>query len=315
MDKGKACQSNLVESKRLNRIGIVGRNGQLARALSLECQQEHIEFASSSREECDMSGSPESIGGYLKSLGELDGIINASAYTAVDKAEEEAELAHKVNSDGVEALAKHCSRHSLPLIHVSTDYVFAGSSDKPYAPDDETNPINVYGKTKLAGENVILSSGANAGILRTSWVFDGVGNNFLTTMLRLRESRDELNVVADQIGRPTFARHLAQACLIALLKLRLSPKKQCEIYHVSGTGNPISWAEFAKTIFEKTDHLFERKMKVNEIPASEYPTPASRPAYSVMDNTKFEKVFNFKMPDWENGLNNALEEWAQKKGI
>ena len=229
-------------------------------------------------------------------------VINAAAYTAVDRAEEEKALATAINGDAPTAMAKACEKLDIPLIHISTDYVFEGTGETPWTPTDATAPQNVYGLSKLAGENGIRASGATHAILRTSWVVSAHGSNFIKTMLRLSEARDALTVVADQIGGPTPARDIAAACLQISDQLAQNPNKS-GIYHFSGFPD-VSWAEFAAEIFDQVG----RSTKIIPIPTMDYPTPAVRPLNSRLDCGTTEHVFGIARPDWRIGLNKILKE-------
>ena len=287
------------------RLAVIGKTGQLARALLREGEDLGHEIIALDREALDLASSPQAIEFAIEMLPSgVDAIIIAAAYTAVDAAETDAETAYAVNAAAPAAIARACARHDIPLVHISTDYVFAGDADQPYQPDDDTDPLGIYGASKLDGELAVLEAGARAIILRTSWVYDGTGKNFLTTMLRLSETRDELRVVDDQIGRPTFAGHLARATLKAAETLANEPDLETSVYHVTGGGKPISWADFASAIFQATD----RSTRVERIPGSEYPTPAERPSYSVLDTDSFERTFRHPLPEWQKGLAAALEE-------
>jgi dTDP-4-dehydrorhamnose reductase len=233
----------------------------------------------------------------------LDALIIAAAFTDVDGAEKQPDSAYAINATAPAIIARSCAKLDIPLIHISTDYVFDGEADNPYMPDDDTDPLGVYGASKLDGELAILESGARALILRTSWLYDGEGRNFLTTMLRLAKRGDPISVVDDQFGRPTFARHLALAILKAADIFAQEPDIETSIYHITNGGEPVSWAGFAKAIF-KAKGL---DVKVDDIPSSDYPTLAERPAYSVLDTDSFERAFRHPMPDWQAGLRAALE--------
>ena len=194
-------------------------------------------------------------------------------------------------------------KHDIPLIHISTDYVFDGEADMPYQPDDDTDPLGVYGASKLDGELAILESGARALILRTSWLYDAEGRNFLTTMLKLAKENDTIPVVDDQFGRPTYVGHLAQAIFRAADYFSQEPDMETGIYHVTNGGEDVSWAGFAKAIFKAKGI----DVKVDDIPTSDYPTAAERPAYSVLETENFERTFRHPLPDWQAGLRDALE--------
>ena len=225
--------------------------------------------------------------------------INTAAYTAVDKAESEPELAEAINVLGAENLAKASKEHNTVLLHVSTDFVFDGSAKTPYKETDAPNPQSVYGATKLKGEQAIASNWEKHFIVRTSWVFSEFGNNFKKTMLRLASDRDELSVVADQIGTPTQALDLANVLLqMCDLQVKHTPKNY-GIYHFSNLGE-CSWFDFAKEIFKQNNVT----IKLNPIHTSAYPTPVKRPAYSVMDKTKIQQVFGVEIKSWENVIVN-----------
>ncbi|OXG08773.1 dTDP-4-dehydrorhamnose reductase [Flavobacterium araucananum] len=220
-------------------------------------------------------------------------IFNCGAYTAVDKAETEKELAFKVNHLAVELIAKYAEENDVQLIHISTDYVFDGTSSIALNEDEATNPINVYGASKRAGEIACLQENPNAIIIRTSWVYSQFGNNFVKTMQRLMQERDALNVVNDQIGSPTYAADLAQA-MIVILK---SPDWTPGIYNYSNEGE-ISWYEFALTINEFGVY----NCNISGIPSASYPTPAKRPEFSLLDKKKIKEVYNLVIPDYKESL-------------
>ncbi len=241
-------------------------------------------------------------------------IVNAAAYTAVDKAESESELAMKINGDAPRILADEAALRNAALIHYSTDYVFDGRKAEPYREDDEAAPINVYGRTKLAGEQGVMAAKAAHLIFRTSWVYGSRGRNFLLTMLRLAKERKELKVVDDQVGAPTSARLIAEATAGAIAKnfadgrLDLDRFRQMGgLYHLTAAGR-TTWYGFAQAILMGKEGM----AKVLPIPTSAYPTPARRPQNSVLDNSKLEKQFGFSLPDWKTGLTLCLEEVEQR---
>ena len=229
-------------------------------------------------------------------------VINAAAYTAVDRAEDEEHLATVINSDAPSAMATACAALRIPLVHISTDYVFNGTCIKPYSPKDATEPQNAYGRSKLAGENSIRDSGAAHAILRTSWVVSAHGTNFVKTMLSLTETRNALNVVADQIGGPTPARDIAAACLQVAEQLIQEPSKS-GAYHFSGAPD-VSWAEFATEIFAQA----VRSVTITPILTADYQTPAKRPLNSRLDCRSTEQVFGITRPNWRDGLKQILED-------
>ena len=227
-------------------------------------------------------------------------VINAAAYTAVDKAEEDEDTAALVNGAAPTAMAKACADLGIPFVHISTDYVFDGTGQTAFAPDHPTAPLSAYGRTKLTGEQGVQSSGAVHAILRTSWVFSAHGNNFVKTMLRLGAERDRLTIVGDQIGGPTPANGIAAACVAMARQLATDPKAS-GAYHYSGAPD-VSWADFARAIFEDAGITCD----VEDIPTSAYPTPAARPANSRMDCTKTKEAFGIDRPDWRAEMRNVL---------
>lgn len=219
--------------------------------------------------------------------------INCAAYTAVDKAEDEVDLARKINKDGAENLAKLCGEHNTTLIHVSTDFVFEGSTPKLLTEDDVAEPINIYGLTKLEGEKVIPGLSTKHYILRTSWLYSEFGNNFVKTMLKLGKEREQLGIISDQIGTPTYAVDLAKI----IIHIISNDKQQYGVYHYSNEG-VTSWFDFAKAIFD----LGKVTVKTLPIKTSEYPTKAIRPAFSVMDKSKIKTTFEIEIPYWRDSL-------------
>jgi dTDP-4-dehydrorhamnose reductase len=219
--------------------------------------------------------------------------INCAAYTAVDKAEDDADLARKINKTGVENLSTFCLEYNSVLIHTSTDFIFKGDKPTPLDEDDPTEPINVYGLTKLEGELAVAEKLEKYFILRTSWLYSEYGNNFVKTMLKLGSERDELKIIADQVGTPTYAMDLA----VCILNIISAKSTDYGTYHYSNEG-VASWYDFAKAIFD----ISETKVKVLPIKTSEYPTRADRPAYSVMSKSKIKRVFNIEIPYWRDSL-------------
>lgn len=238
---------------------------------------------------------------------DADAVINAVAYTAVDKAEEDEALAEQINATTPGVLARAAAARGLPFVHVSTDYVFDGSGDQPFAVDAPTGPLGAYGRTKLNGEIAVRAAGGVHAILRTSWVVSSHGHNFIKTMLKLGAERDRLTIVADQVGGPTPAAALADACLAAARQLVADPSKS-GTYHVSG-GPDVSWADFAREIFAQAGITCE----VADIPSSDYPTPAKRPFNSRMDNSATETAFGLPRPDWRVGLTEILADLGALK--
>jgi dTDP-4-dehydrorhamnose reductase len=236
-----------------------------------------------------------------------DLIVNPAAYTAVDKAEDEQELAYAINAESPHVLAKEAAQLGISLVHYSTDYVFDGTQFSAYAETDKPNPLGVYGASKLAGEELVQASGAEHLILRTSWVYGLRGKNFLLTMQRLARERDKLSVVADQFGAPTWARSIAEATA-QMLALWLAPGATADdrqrlsgVYHLT-CGGRTSWHGFAEAILEKMQANGEKTPSLRAIATAEYPTPAQRPANSVLSNDKLGQAFGIRMPDWEEAL-------------
>ncbi len=239
-----------------------------------------------------------------------DAVVNAAAYTAVDKAETDRATAQRINADAVGELGVLLATHGIPIIHYSTDFVFSGTLNRPYTENDQPDPLNVYGETKLAGECALLESGAKSLIFRTSWVYGARGANFLLTMLRLFSERDELRVVDDQIGSPTWSRMLAEMTALILYRVlrgELDLEQMGGIYNLTGSGQ-VSWYGFASAILEASG----LDSNLIPIPSSEYPAPARRPLYSVLDNTRFRQIFGLAMPDWRLSLDQCLEHLKPK---
>jgi dTDP-4-dehydrorhamnose reductase len=228
--------------------------------------------------------------------------INCAAYTAVDKAEAEEDEAFRINAMATGIIAAACSRYNTQLIHISTDYVYDGDATVPYHENAEVNPINVYGDSKLEGEKLALANNPNTIIIRTSWVYSSYGKNFVKTMLRLMSEKDEIKVVNDQYGSPTYAADLAEAILTIITSLTKGNNKHHGIYHYSNAG-AINWYEFAIAIKE----LSGSSCKVNSIPTSDYPTVAGRPRYSVLDKAAIQKEFGIVLKDWKESLKECLK--------
>ena len=232
-------------------------------------------------------------------------VINAAAYTAVDRAEEDEASAHRVNAEAPGAMARAAAEKGVPFVHISTDYVFDGAGDAPFAPSDPAAPLGAYGRTKLAGEEVVRAVGGVYAILRTSWVFSAHGSNFVKTMLRLAETRDTLTVVADQHGGPTPARAIAGACHSIARQLAEAPGKS-GTYHFSGAPD-TSWAGFARAILAEAG----KDVAVEDIPTAAYPTPAARPLNSRMDCGATKAAFGIERPDWRAALREVLADLGE----
>lgn len=274
---------------------VFGKTGQVAREL-----QARAPIFALGRDEADLSV-PDVCAAAIEQYAPK-AVINAAAYTAVDMAEEEAELATAINGAAPAAMARACAEWDIPFVHISTDYVFDGSGKAPWRPDDHTAPISAYGRSKLAGEKGVTEAGGRYAILRTSWVFSAHGQNFVKTMLRLGAERDQLRVVAEQIGGPTPAAAIAQACLTIADKLANDPAK-AGAYHFAGSPD-TSWADFARAIFVEAGLTCD----VANIDTADYPTPACRPVNSRLDCSATEATFGIARPDWQAGLVAVLEE-------
>lgn len=234
----------------------------------------------------------------------IDYVINCAAYTAVDKAESDTETAHKVNVEGVQNLAKTCALRNIPLIHFSTDYVYHNSQNTPFKEGDPTSPKGIYAKTKLEGDETALQIHVNTMIIRTSWVYSTFGHNFVKTMLRLGRERDNLSVIFDQIGSPTYAKDLAKMVLDLFQKIEedtLEASQLSGVFHYSNEG-VLSWFDFAKAIFD----LAEIDCKVAPIETKDYPTPAARPPFSLLNKAKIKQTFGIEIPYWRDSLKACL---------
>jgi dTDP-4-dehydrorhamnose reductase len=244
---------------------------------------------------------PTELGGIIE-LFAPDAIINTAAYTAVDKAETEKELAHTINAEAVAALAGIAKKRNIPFISFSTDYVFSGNASSPYLTDTQLNPVNYYGQTKADGEQMAIAANENTIIMRTSWVFSSHGNNFVKTMMRLMKDRDALNIVGDQRGRPTYAKDLALATIQILIAINAGAVVK-GIYHYANTGE-TTWFKFA----EKIKELAGLECELTAITSDQFPTPAKRPSYSVLDTQKIEEELGLQIPQWEIALKQCIHQ-------
>jgi dTDP-4-dehydrorhamnose reductase len=279
-----------------SRIIVTGKNGQLGQELqAIAPFFPQFQFLFTDRDNLDITN-PGHVSHFFDKWWP-DYCINAAAYTAVDKAETEKDIATKVNADAVKHLAVASAKHSTKLIHISTDYVFDGTASEPYKEDHPTSPVNFYGQTKLLGEQHALVNNPNSIVVRTSWVYSSFGNNFVKTMMRLMAERESLNVVSDQVGSPTYARDLANS----IIHIIASDHFTSGIYHYANEG-VISWYEFADEI----KSLSKAGCNVSPIPTSAYPTPAKRPAYSVMSKDKIKSTFSLHIPGWKESLKHCF---------
>lgn len=284
---------------------VVGRSGQLANELTRMALPAELRLVALGREHIDL-GAQDAAVQAVQALHPTV-VINAAAYTAVDKAETDQLAAFALNRDGPAALAHACASIGAPLIHISTDYVFDGRSATPYTETDGKNPTTVYGLSKSEGEDAVLASGAEVAIIRTSWVYASHGANFVRTMLRLAETRDEIGVVHDQVGRPTWARDLATVALTMAMRAMDRDPSAAGIFHYCGSGD-ASWAEFAEVIFEFAMLRGARGARVKRIPSIEYPTLANRPANSRLDTRKIEQSLGVRPREWREAIGLCLDE-------
>lgn len=285
-------------------ILVTGKNGQVGTELQQLSEKfaQHFRFVFCDKEALDISNETEVLQLFQQYKPAF--CINCAAYTAVDKAETNQQQAYAVNADAVSYLAKACSKYNVVLVSFSTDYVFDGTATQPYLPDSLTNPINYYGYTKYMGEKLALANCAKAIIIRTSWVYSSYGNNFVKTMIRLMKEKNEIGVVSDQYGSPTYAADLALAVMtiITILSTQSLQSVPYGIYHYANQGI-ISWHQFALAIQQN----MQLQCKVNAITTAQFPTAAKRPAYSGLNTEKITQVFGIRPPEWQNSLQACLQ--------
>lgn len=293
----------------VKRVLITGSNGQLGQSFQrIAVNYSQYEWVFVNRLDLDLS-QPKSIETYFKS-NKFDVIINCAAYTAVDKAESEAELADRINHLAVKKLATIAKQQQAKLLHISTDYVFNGQQCRPYVETDPVDPQGVYGATKLEAEQAVLQTmETNALIIRTSWVYSEFGNNFVKTMLKLGAERDSLSVIFDQIGTPTYAHDLA-VVIMSILSSELfkQTRFKSELYHYSNEG-VCSWYDFSKAIFESSGIVCD----VSPIESKDYPTAAKRPHYSVLNKNKLKQMYSLEIPYWKDSLKVCLQALQENK--
>ncbi len=288
----------------MKKILVTGSNGQLGSEIRrLEIEYPDFVFVYTDVEELDLTNE-KAIQQFLTE-NPFDYCINCAAYTAVDKAEDDRELAMLINATAVEYLAKACAIHQIFLVHISTDYIFDGTNYRPYTETDPLSPNSFYGLSKLKGEEAIRQFTDNGLIIRTSWLYSSFGNNFVKTMLRLGKERDILGVVVDQIGTPTFAGDLAKAILDILTSER--PRNGVEVYHYSNEG-VISWYDFAQVIMREAGF----SCKINAIESKDFPATANRPFYSVLNKAKIKNDFGIEIPYWLDSLKTVLKQLKDK---
>lgn len=287
---------------------VTGKDGQVARSLAALTSPQ-LEFVTLGRPELDITD-PDAVARAIAHIGPAV-VVNSAAYTAVDKAESEPDAAYAVNRDGARNVAAAAAATGLPVIHFSTDYVFAGDRPGPYGETDPTGPTGVYGSSKLAGEIAVADANPAHVILRTAWVYSPYGANFLKTMLRVSAERDVLRVVGDQHGTPTYAPDIAEAVAAVARRLVKAPQAQDwrGVFHMVATGE-TSWAGFAEAIFAESARRGGSFAAVEPITTADYPTPARRPANSRLDTHKFVSVFGHALPDWHDGVRRCLAAMA-----
>lgn len=288
------------------RIAVTGRHGQVAQALGEHAMGAAVEVCPLARPDFDLTR-PDAIAAALAQL-KPDAVVNAAAYTAVDAAETEPELAHAINAEGAGAVARAAARLGVPVVQLSSDYVFDGARERPYREDDPTGPLGVYGASKLAGERAVAAAAPDHVILRTSWVYSPFGKNFVRTMLALARSRREVRVVCDQHGSPTSALDIADGILAVVRNLRARPEAADlrGVFHMTSSGD-ASWADFATEIFALSRAAGGPSADVVPIPSSDYPTPARRPANSRLDTGRLAAVHRIRLPHWRQSLKPCIE--------
>jgi len=287
-----------VNSCMMKNILITGSNGQLGSEIrEISDQYENYNFIFTDVEELDLTISEDIVSFFTDN--KIDACINCAAYTAVDKAEDEVELAMLVNSTAVENLSKVCKNNGTLLFHISTDYVFNGKHFMPYVETDTVSPDSQYGLSKLKGEEAVMLNCDKAIIVRTSWLYSSHGNNFVKTLIKLGNERDQLSVVSDQVGTPTYAADLAEAIMVMIASFDETKPK--EIYHFSNEG-AISWYDFGKAIMKLSDI----ECAINPIDSKDYPSKANRPFYSVLSKSKIKKHYSVNVPYWEDSLHRMI---------
>ena len=292
------------------RILVTGKNGQLATALceaaAADTSFDVVALGREALDICDKASVERAVADVKPDM-----IISAAAYTAVDKAETERQQAFAANEAGPRLLASAAARRGIPIIHVSTDYVFDGRKSEPYIEDDAVSPAGIYGASKLAGEIAVAKTNPKHLILRTAWVYSATGQNFVKTMLRLAADRDQVNVVDDQYGNPSYAPHLALAILNVARQIHHNPGLQAwGMYHLAGTGT-TTWCGLAREVFKRSEAAGGPHARVDAITTSEYPTPAKRPANSTLDCTKAKQTFGVELPAWQTGVADCLARLMQ----
>lgn len=294
-------------------ILVIGASGQLARSFMQLAKSAPIPISTIGRPALDLADA-KSVIHTIRDV-EPSIILNAAAYTAVDAAESNKEEAFLINAEGPKLLAQLAQECDIPLIHISTDYVFGGCKAQPWSESDPTSPLGVYGESKLAGEQAIASETSNHIIFRTAWVYSQYGSNFVKTMLRLAASRDEISVVDDQYGNPTYAPHLAEALTKVCEQLGREPenaKVNRGVFHLAGEGS-ATWAQLAESVFEEAERQGLPSAKVLPITTEEFPTPVRRPANSRLDQTAAKQVWGIALPPWRHGVIECVQNLAAEQ--
>ncbi len=287
------------------KIAVTGREGQVVQSLLEKASQRaDLEVIALGRPQMDLT-EPDTVRSAIEAI-KPDVVVSAAAYTTVDMAEDEPELAFGVNATGAEAVAEAAKTCGVPVIHLSTDYVFAGDADEPYVETDATGPRSVYGSSKLEGERLVAQANPQHIILRTAWVYSPFGKNFVKTMLKLAETRDTLSIVSDQWGNPTSALDIADAIIQVADHLAAVPDFSAYgVYHLTGTGD-TNWSGFARAIFDESARLGGPTATVADIATADYPTKAARPANSRLSTAKFKQVFSWSAPHWQSSLRDVV---------
>ena len=283
----------------MKNILVTGSNGQLGSEIRVLSSSSKFNYIFTDIEELDITNTVEVQEFFDKN--NIEAVINCAAYTAVDKAEEDEKTAHLINVTGIENLKNTSKKNNIPIIHISTDYVFDGKNYKPYIESDSTNPQGIYGKTKLEGEKTLLDYEKSI-IIRTAWLYSSFGANFVKTIIKIANANEQITVVDDQIGSPTYAADLAQACIFITEKSLTETDVKYGIYHYSNEG-ACSWYDFAKAIIE----IKNIKCKVLPVDSKAFPRPAPRPHYSILNKTKIKNNFEIKIPYWKDSLIVCLE--------
>jgi dTDP-4-dehydrorhamnose reductase len=297
------------------RIAVTGGTGQLVRSIAERGPLAGHDVIALGRPALDLALPDDGAVHAALDAARPDVIVNAAAHTAVDKAESEQELAFAINASGAGAVARSAARIGVPLVHISTDYVFSGDKAQPYAENDPTGPTGVYGASKLAGEQAVLASGADVAILRTAWVYSPFGANFVKTMLRLAEARDEVGVVGDQHGNPTSALDLADAVIAVAQHLAEGrDTRHRGIFHATGDGEG-TWADLAETVFVASAANGGPSARVKRIATADYPTPARRPSNSRLDCTALFERHGVRLPDWRTSVAAVTARLLHEKAI